>query len=486
MKTSKHAVKKKHSLRIIALFVLVILVAAGVLLYKNLNGLLSDALLKSFDATPVADVYELKFENLRLNFWKGNIRVFNVSLVPREKPLNDYPYINSSFRLTTHEIELESVEIRTLLKLNKLVLKKILIVRPEILVTLAGEKHIMLPFRDSTSVVSAEKNGSKKSIAAFLLSEFELVDASFHVTNAGQQREYNIRNFNISVSDLAVGHQPGQYLTSFQKVKLAIGTFDGDVRRGAISHLAFKDFNIGVDSLAFQLSLDTLTYQFHDFNINLDDLDIQTDDSLFHIAMKSFDLSYQSKNIRVKQISFKPKVSHEVLQKKFRFQHTEFSGSVGTLELRQVNFDSILYGQKLFIDEIALDSVSASIFKDKTKPIDSARRPDYQGQTVSAIRMPIRIKRVNLTNVQLENTERKPDSTYAKVNISKGALELKNVTNLSAKEGLVMKADAYINGKVRFDATLNFSYQTPGFTFQGEVKKFDLPDLNSLIQSYTP
>ena len=58
--------------------------------------------MKSFDASIVSDVYELKFEELRVNIFEGSIRLFNVSLQPREKPLNPYPYINSSFRFKTY------------------------------------------------------------------------------------------------------------------------------------------------------------------------------------------------------------------------------------------------------------------------------------------------------------------------------------------------------------------------------------------------
>jgi len=43
------------------------------------------------------DASELKFENLQVNVFEGSIRVRNVSLQQREKPLQDYPSINSSF-----------------------------------------------------------------------------------------------------------------------------------------------------------------------------------------------------------------------------------------------------------------------------------------------------------------------------------------------------------------------------------------------------
>jgi hypothetical protein len=118
--------------------------------------------------------------------------------------------------------------------------------------------------------------------------------------------------------------------------------------------------------------------------------------------------------------------------------------------------------------------------------MDSTRRPVYLGQTVSGISLPLLIRQVKVTDVELENTERKPDSTYAKVRITKATLEVKNITNLSNTDGLVMKADAYINGKAHIKSTLTFSYNKPQFTFEGQVLKFDLPDLSPLIQAYTP
>src|SRR6188472_1236449 len=112
--------KKWPIFKIAAITILIILVTGGILLYNNFNRLLSEALVKSFNSTIVADVYELKFENLRVNVLEGSINVYNVSFLPREKPLHSYPYINSSFKLTADKINLESVEIRTLLKENRL------------------------------------------------------------------------------------------------------------------------------------------------------------------------------------------------------------------------------------------------------------------------------------------------------------------------------------------------------------------------------
>ncbi len=487
MDTGPHATHKKWPVKRIILFSFIVLLSlTGIYIYRNFNRILSDALLNSFNSSVISDVYELKFENLRVNFFEGNIRVFNVSVLPREKPLNDYPYINSSFSLKTENLLLESVEIRTLLKENRLVLHKILIAKPEIEFQLHGTRHILLPFKDTTAVANAKKDAPKRAIQSFGLKEFQLTEGAFHSINSNKMREFKIKDLTLTVHDLMLHENLSSYLASFNEVTLSIGKSDGKLKNGPVKHLGFENFNLGIDSLHVNLSVDTLTYQFQNFQTNLSDLDIQTKDSLFHIAMKSFDLSYRDKSIVLKEVSFKPNVSHAVIQNKFQFQHTEVSGRIGKLIFKTVNFDSLIYREKLFVEEIELENSKAVLFKDKTKPMDSTRFPVYLGQTIRAIKMPLLIKKIKATNVELDNTERKPDSTLANVKITKAKLEVYNLTNLYPNEKLEMYADAYINGKVRFTTRLAFSYVKPQFSFDGTLDKFDLTNLNELIQAYTP
>jgi hypothetical protein len=487
MKPEADTPKKKRSVkRTVIIVIVVILFAGGFFLYSNFNRLLSRALIKNFESSIISDVYELKFENLWVNVFEGSIRVNNVTLIPREKPLKNYSYINSYFLLKTKKLTLKNVEIFNLLRLNELHLEKILITKPDIEVVLTGKRHIMMPFKDSTALSSKTKEKKGKSLKSFTLKEFQLINASFHSSNADKQREFNIQNLNISLSDLLLGQDPGQYEMSFSKVMLAIEAFEGRSKNGAIRKASFNNFSIGIDSLTMDVAIDTLMYHFHNFNTNLKALDIQTADSTFHISMQSFDLSYLEKYIKLKSVSFKPNVSHAELQKDYKYQHAEFSGSAGTLLLKQINFDSLIYANKVFIDEVVLDSVMLSIFKDKTKPIDSAKRPLYLSQAVMAVPLPLQIKHVIATRVHLYNTERKPDSTYAKVEITRANLDATNITNLSNGAGLAIRADAYVNDKARFKAGLTYHYNKPQVDFEVAVEKFRLTDLNPLIQAYTP
>jgi len=489
LKTETGNKKRKHRVRKIILWtlgiLLLIIIVGGVIAYNNLNRILTNALNKSFNSNIASDIYELKFEDLSVNLLAGDVKVHNVSLRPREKPLQNYSYINSSFSLTTQKMVLENVELMTLIRSDKLVLEQIEITEPEVELRIEDQIPIFLPFKDTIAIASKEKKNNKKSIESYSLKEFSMIDAVFHVTNLAKEREFNIKKLNISLKDILIDQQPGRDKVSYKSFGLSIGEFSGDLRMKS-RHISLKDFKINIDSLSVEQTIDTAIYHFADFGVGLKDLVIQTKDSLFRMTMQSFDISYKNRSIKLSDVVFKPNVSEATLTARNKYQSTQFSGSVGTLNLLGVNFDSLIFRQKIFIDEIVLDKVSASIFKDKSKPVDPNKFPEYLGQTIKGIPSPVLVKKLRGTNISLVNRERNPDGTYAAANINRASVEVKNITNLSSNEVLQLNANAYLENKAHFNLNLGFSYQEPKFSFDGGFDKFDLAGLNPLIEAYTP
>jgi len=473
---------KRIILRITIVFFL-ILIAGLVFLYYNLNRILTNALTKSFNSNIISDVYELKFDKLSVNFFAGNVSVYNVELNQLENSLSNYPYINSSLRLRTHKMILKNVQLSTLIKSSILKLDKIEIIEPEVEFNIQDKLPVFFPVKDTAG---QSKKTNKRYIESFVLKEFDMVDASFHSDNKAKDREFNIRKLNFSISDLLIDQELGKDVISYKNVHISIGEFTGKIQKRALKYLTLKDLNINIDSLNVEQTPDTSVYHFADFSTGLKELNIQTADSLYNITMRSFDLSYKDRSIKMNEIVFKPNVSQARLQAAYKFQHTDFSGSAGSLNMTGVNFDSLIRKGKIFIDEIILDKVSASIYKDMTKPVDIKKIPQYLGQSVKTIKPPILIRQVKATNVTLVNKERNADGSMATANLNRATLEVKNITNLSSNEVLMIKANAYIENKAHLNLSLGFDYLNPQFSFDGRIEKFNLPDLNKLIEAYTP
>jgi hypothetical protein len=165
---------------------------------------------------------------------------------------------------------------------------------------------------------------------------------------------------------------------------------------------------------------------------------------------------------------------------------TQFHGSAALVKFEGINFDSLLYHEKIYIDSVLIYSVNSNIFKDKTKPLDLKNFPEYPGQLISSIKTPILIKQVLATNVNLAYEEIKHDKNRGKANINSGTLKIENITNIDESQPLLIKAQALLEKKAHFNINLDFNYNKPEFNFNGSFSKFNLKDLNPLIQSFTP
>jgi len=486
-------IKPGRSFRKIILWVLgVVFVFGSIATYyvsRHFNQILANALVRSFESNIISDVYELKFDKLKVNILRGNIQVLNVVLQPREKQSGEYPYINSSFRLTTGKILLKNVKILTLLKSSKLVLSRIVIVNPDIQVSLYGDNNILLPYQDSAVALRQKiKNikNIKKFVNSYFLENFELVNASFHIKNKGKQREFMVQELNISLNNLMIDQLFRKDVLTFKNVELSVGKVSGDLHKDALSFVGIKNYKLVIGELKIQKSVDTLIYSFKDLNTSIKNLDIQTADSIFDISAQSIAVSYRDKSVNLVNLAFKPNIGHTSMQKMYKYQATQISGTISNAKLLNVNFDTLIYYHKIFVDKVELDKIEISVFKDKTKPLDKNRVPEYLAQQLTAIPFPMMINLLKATNVNAVSKEIKPDGNHATVNISHGTLEAKNISSLPSANLLTLNATAFIENKAQVSLDLFFSYLKPEFNMSGTVGKFNLPDLNPLFQSFAP
>ena len=474
--------KSKRTLLSILLVIFLLLAGGGIYLYSNFNNLLSDALLKSFNNNVISDVYELKFESLKVNIMDGNIRVKNVSLEPRKHPLNSYPYINSSFILRTKSLKLLNVELMTLIHENDLKLEKIEIDKPEVDLQLDGKVRFFFPRQDTTQVSVKTK---KKFVDHYVLKEFRLSHAAFSAVDNFDGSKFTIKDFNILLEDLSISQKTNHDKFYYKNFELDIGEVSGQLQKGPFRQVYFKEMHLMVDSFRVDKTVDTLINRFNDCRFAMRGLDLQTADSLLQIQMKSFDISYKDRSITAGDIHVMPTKTFAELQKHNKYQKTDQSVSVGSLKISDIQFDS-LFSKKIFIGSMLLDSVDVTLYKDNTKDVDPKHLPGYPGQSIVEIPIPLRIDSIEVTRLHLLSIERKKDGVPANVNLNRGVVHFRNITNLKPDEELLINAEAFIEDKVKFNARVGFSYSTPQITLNVRFDRFNLADLNKVIGAYSP
>ncbi|MDQ3051907.1 MAG: DUF748 domain-containing protein [Bacteroidota bacterium] len=470
----------------ISSIIVLIVSLIGFFVYYNFNQLLSTALHRSFESNVISDVYELKFEKLRVNLLDGDINVINVVMQPRETPLADYPYINSTLVLKTEQLQLINVKLMELLKFDRLNLDRIAILRGEIALTIGGKLPLLFPYIDSTKVNLQDTAAQKRIITSFFLKKFQIVDAGIKVNNTFLKQQFSIKSLNISLDNLALSQKLDKDQISCKDFEVLIGSFDGKFQESGLLSMSFKDYKLQLDSLRFQKKIDTLNYHFADFNLALRELEIQTADSVYHIGLEVFDLSYRNKSVQMRNAFFKPNLEEKELQKRDPYQITRFTVEVETINLLNVDFNSLIYEQNIVIGELMIDKLAASLFKDKTKPMDPQRYPGYPPQQLQKIPVPFRVNKLNATNVTIKNRERLPEGNYASVTVNRMSLDATTLTNMSDSSQLIVNAEAFVQDKANFRVNVAFDYLKPAFRVQGSISRFNMAELNSLIQSYTP
>lgn len=474
-----------HNKRKIAvLAVILVLTVLSFYIYQNFNRLVSDAVMRSFNSNVISDVYDLSFDHLNINIITGEVKIRNVVIAPRETPLQSYPYINSSFVLKTGRIDLKRVEIYTLLKYNRLKVSKIEIEKPEISLQLKGKNHILFPLKKGEKSSEEDIKLLKKYLDAYFLKEFVLREASLTMEDEHEGRSYKIGSLNIFISDIQLNQQAGVDSLSFRKGDLGLRDFVIRTKTGGFKSMESKNYELNVDSFAFQQRPDTVDYQVADFKTKIQGWELVTSDSIYVIGAESVELSRREKALHISDFVMKTALSHDAFNQLYKYQKELYSISVKKVELLNISFDSLKFYKTILIGQVNLDSADVLIYKDKTKNVDLKRLPEFPGQQINSIGIPMTVNELNISGSVLEYQEKKMDGDLASVKIRRLNLSAHNISNQMAGSRLSVKLDGYLENKVPFDLSLLISYKMAEFSFKGNLKPFELSDLNRVSEAF--
>jgi len=466
--------------------VVLVLAAMSFYFYQNFNRMISEAIKRSFNSNVISDVYDLNFEKLNINIVTGDLKISNVVIQPKEVPLQSYPYINSSFTLKTRWIHLSHVRLYALWKLNRLQMSMIEIEKPEISVRMKGRNPIIFPFKEVNKSSETDISKLKKYLESYSLKELMLTKASLKMDDESEGKSYEIGTLNIMVSDLLINQQPGVDSLSFRKADLSLNDFITHSKTGGIKLAISKSYELNIDSFKIQQRPDTTDYQVSDFKTRIKDWQIITSDSIYVIGAKSVELSYKDKAIHVNELNVKPVISRDAFNQRNKFQKAMYAVAVKKMDLLNISFDRLKLNQKLFIGQVNLQNADVVIYKDKTKPMDLNRFPDFPGQQINKIGIPLTVSDINISESTLEYQEKKEDGEMATVKVGRINLNVKNFSNQLPNAHLSVKSHGSLENKVPFELSMQFSYKKPELTFKGSFKSFELSDLNPVIESYAP
>jgi len=471
-------------LLMVVLAAVVILSAGAFYVYKNFNRLISEAILRSFNSNVISDVYDLSFDHLSINIVSGEVKIRNVVIGPKKVPLQPYPYINSSFFLLTRRIDLNGVDIFALLKHNRLQVSSIEIEKPEISVKLTGKNHVLFPFKAGDKTTKAEIEKLKSYLDSYFLKEFVLRDGSMTMDDEHAGSHYKIGALNVFVSDIYLSQLTGADSLSFRRADLGLRDFAIHSKTGGFKSMESKSFELNVDSFAIQQRPDTVDFQVGNYTTRIQDWKLVTADSTYLIGAQLVELSQSEKAVHITGAILKPTLSHDAFNQLRKYQKELYSITVKNVDVSNISIDSLRFYRTLLIGKVSLDSADVLIYRDKTKEVDLKRLPEFPGQQLNTIGIPLTIHELTISGSAVEYQEKKIDGELASVKIRRMNLNALNISNRIPGTRLSVKLNGYLENKVPFDLGLEFSYTNPEFHFKGVIKPFEFKDLNRIIEAF--
>lgn len=466
--------------------ILLIICIAVILLLHNLNTVLSQALMLSYNNSSLSEVYDLQFEDLSVNVFSGNITVHDVKFSRKEELPEQYAYINSTIILTTDKIELQNVEIFHLLRNKELELESIEIRNPDISLNVTGSNFIIFPINPSKQEEVKTNKDSKKKLQAYKLDKLELINANLHGINTFYDREFFVHNLQIILDNFKLESEEGKNTITNAAVSLSIDSLEGRMHTGPMRDFSLHNYKIDLDSFALTNYIDTSTFEFKDLQMSFNNLFFLTSDSTAQFKMDSLSYGYSQELLSIRNIQYIPNVAQDIIQQKYQYQTADLFGTVARVDILGIQTNSLLNSNSIIAESITVSGVNLNIYKDKTKPIDNTKFPVFPPQNLLKLKMPIDIKHVIAKDINIISKEKLPENKSLEVHVSKLEADVSNISNRDTKLPLTISGNGIIENTIPFQVMIQFDYDKPHFTFDVSTSSFDINRMNTLVSQIAP
>lgn len=133
-------------------------------------------------------------------------------------------------------------------------------------------------------------------------------------------------------------------------------------------------------------------------------------DGLYAVGFDQLRYDAAARNLQINQFSYAPAVGPDTLASAYRYSYERYTVGFNRMEMREVRLLPLFTQGSLHINTIALDSLKAEIFRDKSLPYDTGKHANLPVQALEKLRFPVQVDSLLLTNAYLRYAESLPDT----------------------------------------------------------------------------
>ena len=221
--------------------------------------------------------------------------------------------------------------------------------------------------------------------------------------------------------------------------------------------------------------------------ISCDKISLNSDDGFYNYSIYNSSINTLRKELRISSVVVKPFLAPHAFANKAHFQKDRFDVVLKGISLKNINMQNVI-DKKIFASDLIINSASAKIYRDITKPLrDKSRVGNYPSQMLKRLDIPVNIAHASISNAFIQYTEHeKISDSSGVVTFTNTHLNISNITNMDdaikKNNATTVSFQSDALGKIPIKGRFIFYLTGNGGRFQanGHVSGFDAQVMNKI------
>ncbi len=429
----------------------ILLLLAGAIFYLNQNAekMARKLLAKEYQGSELSQVYDIRFDAVRLNIFSGSLVIKNLHLSPHEAFYQapdslrfKYPML---YKIIVPKLTIKGISQNLSLNLDDIQLEEIVFSQPKITMIdylTVEEKKQAKSQSEKQKNDTAAKSGGIESIS---LASFKIEGARYSYLKKQQDRVMaEAAKIDVEIQNLE--YSKGQDLKSL------------------ISRTIEKT-TVGIAGVSFY-----------------------PDGGFYAIKVGELQNHDGYKNIVLSDIKVMPRYSKSEFGKKFGRQTDRMDVQLASLEIQDFDLEKFVLKNEIVISNIILSNLSLNAYRDKNIPLDESSYPKLPQQALAALKMGLAVDKIEVKDSQVLYEQLSAGATeVGKVPIGGVYATITHVSNISdyiAKNGSMrwdLQGNMFDAGQLKLLVSFPQNIQQADFSFSGSVGAMDMTAFNQLL-----
>ncbi len=217
--------------------------------------------------------------------------------------------------------------------------------------------------------------------------------------------------------------------------------------RDTISAYQGKELIIdGIDLVPVENNTGYFHFDNSELEIRLQKQEFNLPGGLYVLNFENLLYSFGDEHISIDGLNYKPRLSNAEVMSTFTYSGEVYEIAIKNISISGFNVDPLIHSGVLYIDQIAIDSMTTLIAKDKSKPFNENKRALLPVQGLKKTHQPLQINSISITNSYLNYSEQeKIPKDLLDIDMSDINASINNISSL--KDSISIDKDLTIDFK---------------------------------------